>query len=151
MMSFPSSPFGTKITSDDIVAKMQTFSGWEDRYRQVIQWGKKLPSMPDELKSEQVVVSGCESQVWLVSQNIDGVWYFCADSDARIVRGLIALVMAAYDGKTSEQIQAFDIDDYFEKIGLITHLSPSRGNGLKAIVEQIKNLASSQLSHTFSS
>ncbi|MFA0661460.1 cysteine desulfurase sulfur acceptor subunit CsdE [Vibrio splendidus] len=143
MMSFPSSPFGTEITSDDIVAKMQTVSGWEDRYRQVILWGKKLPSMPDELKSEQVVVSGCESQVWLVSQSIDGVWYFCADSDARIVRGLIALVMAAYDGKTSEQVQAFDIDGYFEQIGLITHLSPSRGNGLKAIVEQIKNLANS--------
>ncbi|MFS1488428.1 cysteine desulfurase sulfur acceptor subunit CsdE [Vibrio splendidus] len=140
MMSFPSSPFGTEITSDDIVAKMQTFSGWEDRYRQVIQWGKKLPNMPDELKSEQVVVSGCESQVWLVSQNIDGVWSFCADSDARIVRGLIALVMAAYDGKTSEQVQAFDIDGYFEKIGLITHLSPSRGNGLKAIVAQIQEL-----------
>ncbi|WP_286295977.1 cysteine desulfurase sulfur acceptor subunit CsdE [Vibrio apostichopi] len=141
MMSFPSSPFGKEINSNDIVAKMQTFSGWEDRYRQVIQWGKKLPIMPDELKNDQVVVSGCESQVWLVSQNIDGVWYFCADSDARIVRGLIALVMAAYDGKTSEQIQAFDIDGYFEEVGLITHLSPSRGNGLKAIVEQIKLLS----------
>ncbi|WP_135444940.1 cysteine desulfurase sulfur acceptor subunit CsdE [Vibrio tasmaniensis] len=141
MTTFPSFPFGKEITSDDIVAKMQTFSGWEDRYRQVIQWGKKLPSMPDELKSEQVVVSGCESQVWLVSQNIDGVWRFCADSDARIVRGLIALVMAAYDGKTSEQIQAFDIDGYFEQIGFITHLSPSRGNGLKAIVAQIQELS----------
>ncbi len=142
MTSFPSSPFGTEITSDDIVAKMQTFSGWEDRYRQVIQWGKKLPVMPDELKSDQVVVSGCESQVWLVSHNVDGVWYFCADSDARIVRGLIALVMSAYDGKKSEQVQAFDIDGYFEKIGLITHLSPSRGNGLKAIVAQIQELSS---------
>ncbi len=142
MTSLPSSPFGTEITSDDIVAKMQTFSGWEDRYRQVIQWGKKLPVMPNELKSDQVVVSGCESQVWLVSYNVDGVWYFCADSDARIVRGLIALVMAAYDGKTSEQVQAFDIDGYFEKIGLITHLSPSRGNGLKAIVAQIQELSS---------
>ena len=141
MTTFPSSPFGTEITSDDIVAKMQTFSGWEDRYRQVIQWGKKLPNMPDELKSEQVVVSGCESRVWLVSQNIDGVWHFCADSDARIVRGLIALVMAAYDGKTSVQIQGFDIDSYFEKIGLIIHLSPSRGNGLKAIVAQIQELS----------
>ena len=141
MTTFPSSPFGTEITSDDIVAKMQTFSGWEDRYRQVIQWGKKLPTMPDELKSEKVVISGCESQVWLVSQNIGGVWHFFSDSDARIVRGLIALVMAAYDGKTSEQIQAFNIDRYFEQIGLITHLSPSRGNGLKAIVAQIQELS----------
>lgn len=142
MHSFPDAPFGATITSDDIVEKMATFHGWEDRYRQVIQWGKKLPQMPDELKSEQVTVAGCESQVWLVAQQDGDVWHFCADSDARIVRGLIALVMAAFDGKTSQQIQAFDIDDYFAKIGLIDHLSPSRGNGLKAIVEQIKQLAS---------
>lgn len=141
MHSFPDSPFGATITSDDIVEKMATFHGWEDRYRQVIQWGKKLPQMPEELKSEQVTVAGCESQVWLVAQQDGDVWHFCADSDARIVRGLIALVMAACNGKTSQQIQAFDIDDYFEKIGLIDHLSPSRGNGLKAIVEQIKQLA----------
>lgn len=142
MHSFPDSPFGATITSDDIVEKMATFRGWEDRYRQVIQWGKKLPQMPEELKSEQVTVAGCESQVWLVAQQDGDVWHFCADSDARIVRGLIALVMAAFDGKTSQQIQAFDIDDYFAKIGLIDHLSPSRGNGLKAIVEQIRQLAS---------
>ena len=141
MPSFPQSPFGTDIQSEDIVTTMQGFKGWEERYRQVIQWGKKLPVMPDELKSEQVMVSGCESQVWLVSENFDGVWHFCADSDARIVRGLIALVMAAYDGKTSEEIQAFNIDEYFEKLGLIAHLSPSRGNGLKAIVEQIKQVS----------
>ncbi|ERB62607.1 cysteine desulfurase sulfur acceptor subunit CsdE [Vibrio coralliilyticus OCN008] len=141
MSSFPQSPFGTDIQAEDIVTTMQGFKGWEDRYRQVIQWGKKLPAMPDELKSEQVTVSGCESQVWLVSESLDGVWHFCADSDARIVRGLIALVMAAYDGKTSAEIQAFNIDEYFEKLGLIAHLSPSRGNGLKAIVEQIKQVS----------
>ncbi|MGF1752379.1 cysteine desulfurase sulfur acceptor subunit CsdE [Vibrio makurazakiensis] len=138
--SFPSSPFGQDITSADIVATMQQLSGWEDRYRQVIQWGKKLPQMPEEMKSDQVVVAGCESQVWLVAQIKGGVWHFCADSDARIVRGLIALVMAAFDGKTSAQIQAFNIDEYFEKVGLIAHLSPSRGNGLKAIVAQIQEL-----------
>ncbi|CAM2845394.1 cysteine desulfurase sulfur acceptor subunit CsdE [Vibrio neptunius] len=141
MPSFPQSPFGTDIQAEDIVTTMQGFKGWEERYRQVIQWGKKLPMMPDELKSEQVTVSGCESQVWLVSENLDGVWHFCADSDARIVRGLIALVVAAYDGKTSAEIQAFNIDEYFEKLGLIAHLSPSRGNGLKAIVEQIKQVS----------
>lgn len=140
MSTFPQSPFGREITTSDMVATMQAFRGWEDKYRQVIQWGKKLPVMPDELKSELVTVSGCESLVWLVSEQKEGVWFFCADSDARIVRGLIALVMAAYDGKTSEQIQAFDIDDYFNQLGLIAHLSPSRGNGLKAIVEQIKQL-----------
>ncbi len=138
MSSFPVSPFGQEITAETIVSTMQNFKGWEERYRQVIQWGKKLPQMPEELKSEQVTVSGCESQVWLVSEQVDGHWHFCADSDARIVRGLIALVMAAYEGKSSQQIQQFDIDAYFEQLGLIAHLSPSRGNGLKAIVEQIK-------------
>ncbi len=138
MSSFPVSPFGQEITAETIVSTMQNFKGWEDRYRQVIQWGKKLPQMPEELKSEQVTVSGCESQVWLVSEQVDGHWHFCADSDARIVRGLIALVMAAYEGKSSQEIQQFDIDAYFEQLGLIAHLSPSRGNGLKAIVEQIK-------------
>jgi len=142
MSTFPQSPFGAEITAQDIEATMQGFKGWEDRYRQVILWGKKLPQMPDEFKSEQVTVAGCESQVWLVSELLDGKWYFCADSDARIVRGLIALVMAAYNGKTSEEIAQFDIDSYFEKTGLIAHLSPSRGNGLRSIVEQIKTLAS---------
>ncbi|HAS6152042.1 TPA: cysteine desulfurase sulfur acceptor subunit CsdE [Vibrio vulnificus] len=142
MSNLPASPFGNEITSEDIVATMKQFKGWEDRYRQVIQWGKKLPVMPDALKSEQVMVAGCESQVWLVLEQDDGMWTFCADSDARIVRGLIALVLAAYNGKTAEQIQAFDIEAYFEQLGLIAHLSPSRGNGLKAIVEQIKNIAS---------
>ncbi|MDN2481876.1 cysteine desulfurase sulfur acceptor subunit CsdE [Vibrio agarivorans] len=138
MIEFPQTPFGTQITAQDIVETMQQFKGWEDRYRQVIQWGKKLPKMPDELKSEQVTVAGCESQVWLVSRKEGEKWHFCADSDARIVRGLITLVMAAYDGKSTQEINDFDIDAYFEKLGLIAHLSPSRGNGLKAIVEQIK-------------
>ncbi|MCZ4370712.1 cysteine desulfurase sulfur acceptor subunit CsdE [Vibrio diazotrophicus] len=141
MTAFPASPFGTEITSEDIVQTMQQFNGWEDRYRQVIQWGKRLPVMPEELKSEQVTVSGCESLVWLVSQQEEGIWHFCADSDARIVRGLIALVMAAFEGKTSQQIQDFDVDGYFEQLGLITHLSPSRGNGLKAIIDKVKEIA----------
>ncbi|WP_260259687.1 cysteine desulfurase sulfur acceptor subunit CsdE [Vibrio intestinalis] len=141
MSSFPENPFGSQISAADIAETMQNFKGWEDRYRQVIQWGKKLPVMPEELKSQQVMVSGCESQVWLVSEQVEGTWYFCADSDARIVRGLIALVMAAFNGKTSEQIQQFDVDGYFDSLGLVAHLSPSRGNGLKAIVDQIKQTA----------
>ena len=139
-MNIPASPFGSDINVDDIIQTMQQFSHWEDRYRQVIQWGKQLPKMPDELKSGQVTVAGCESQVWLVGEKIDDCWYFQADSDARIVRGLIALVLAAFNGKTSEEIRQFNIERYFDDIGLIAHLSPSRGNGLRAIVEKIKNV-----------
>ncbi|PSV02423.1 cysteine desulfurase sulfur acceptor subunit CsdE [Photobacterium leiognathi subsp. mandapamensis] len=142
-LTLPSHPFGTDITTADIVAQMQTASGWEDRYRTVIQLGKKLPLMAEEDKNEQLKVSGCESQVWLRHQQVDERFYFQADSDARIVRGLITLVLAAYHGKTSAEISEFDIDGYFDSLGLIAHLSPSRGNGLKAIVEQIKQLANS--------
>jgi cysteine desulfuration protein SufE len=134
------SPFGTRIHAADIIEVMQGLHGWEDRYRQVIVWGKQLPVMPEALKSTQVTVSGCESLVWLVGEQRDNHWQLCADSDARIVRGLIAVVMAALNNKTSQQITEFDLDDYFNQLGLISHLSPSRGNGLKAIVTQIKQM-----------
>ncbi|PSW01668.1 cysteine desulfurase sulfur acceptor subunit CsdE [Photobacterium lipolyticum] len=139
--TLPQHPFGTEITADDIVAQMQTAKGWEDRYRNVIQLGKKLPALPEELKQDQLKVSGCESQVWLTHEVQGNCFHFAADSDARIVRGLITLVLAAYEGKTAEEIREFDVDGYFDQLGLIAHLSPSRGNGLKAIVEQIKALA----------
>ena len=142
MIHIPPTPFGTQISVQDIVSTMQNFHGWEDRYRQVIQWGKKLPIMPEELKSERVLVSGCESMVWLVGQCQEGKWYFFVDSDARIVRGLIALVLAAFNGKSTQDIRAFDVETYFENIGLLAHLSPSRGNGLRAIVDQIKQIIS---------
>ncbi len=137
-MNFPSSPFTNDITALDIASTMQQRKGWEDKYRQVVQWGKQLPSMPDELKCDQVTISGCESQVWLLSEQQGEKWYFCADSDARIVRGLIAIVMAAFDGQTAAEITAFDVEAYFSELGLIQHLSPSRGNGLKAIVTAVK-------------
>jgi len=137
-MMFPPSPFTTDISSLDIIKVMKSVRGWEEKYRQVIQWGKALPNMPEELKSAQITVAGCESEVWLVGESKDGKWFFCADSDARIVRGLIALVMAAYDGNSADNILSFDIDGYFKQLGLIQHLSPSRGNGLKAIIDHIK-------------
>ncbi|MDB1123172.1 SufE family protein [Vibrio algarum] len=137
-MSFVTTPFTKEITTFDVIATMQNFKGWEEKYRQVIQWGKLLPKMPEEFKTAQVTVAGCESEVWLVSEQRNGQWFFCVDSDARIVRGLIALVMSAFDGCSSEEILAFDIEGYFDQLGLIQHLSPSRGNGLKAIVDQIK-------------
>ncbi len=137
---FENNPYGNQLTEADIVTKMQTLSGWEQRYRQVIQWGKKLPSLDEALRNEHVTVAGCESQVWLIGELTEEKWQFAADSDARIVRGLIAIALAALNNKTAQEIQGFDIDRYFESLGLIEHLSPSRGNGLKAIVDQIKGM-----------
>lgn len=140
MVNLTTCPFGTDIQAADVVNTMSHFSSWEDRYRQVIQWGKKLPALDDQLKSDQLKVVGCESQVWLVAEQVDGIWHFAGDSDARIVKGLIAIVFAALNGKSGSEIAQFDIEDYFSQLGLIAHLSPSRGNGLKAIVEQMKAL-----------
>lgn len=140
-MSDNQHPFGRDITAETIVSTMAGFTGWEDRYRQVIIWGKQLPHLESEFKHSEFTVSGCESSVWLVTELLDGCWHIKADSDARIVRGLIAIVLAAFEGKTSQQILDFDIDGYFEALQLINHLSPTRGNGLKAIVATIQDQA----------
>jgi cysteine desulfuration protein SufE len=98
--------------------------------------------MPIELKSEEILVSGCESQVWLCAEQSDGIWSFCGDSDSRIVKGLISIVFSALNHKSALDIQQFELDAYFSQLGLLNHLSPSRGNGLWAIVTQIKQLVS---------
>ncbi|WP_153446459.1 cysteine desulfurase sulfur acceptor subunit CsdE [Vibrio algicola] len=138
-MNFPSHPFGIEITEQHVIKTMQSFTSWEDRYRQVIMWGKLLPKIPPQLKQDNDLVSGCESQVWLLSEFDGEVWHFFADSDARIVRGLISLVLAAFNHKTQQQIDDFDTQRYFEQLGLIEHLSETRGDGLRAIVDNIKS------------
>ncbi len=140
-MDLPQHPFGAEITLPDIDTLMASAQGWEDRYRNVIQLGKKLPILSNEYQQENVKIHGCESQVWLIHQQDNERWLFAADSDARIVRGLIALILVLYNEKTTEQIQAVNVKAEFEKWGLLSHLSPSRSNGLFAIVEAIKNIS----------
>ena len=103
--------------------------------------GRELAPLADDLHTEDRLVKGCQSNVWLESKNTAGVFEFTVDSDAVIVRGLLALVMAAYNGRTAAEILAFDIDAYFGELDLERHLSPTRGNGLRAIVAKIKGLA----------
>lgn len=135
------SPFGTSITVEDIVDTLSFFDGWEDRYKYIIDLGKELPPMDDEKKNEEHIVKGCQSQVWIDHQIIDNRLWFEADSDAFIVKGLLAVVLAAYNGKQPEEIGSFDIDGYFEELGLLRHLSPTRGNGLRAMVDKIRKLS----------
>lgn len=136
-----STEFGTEVTSDDIVETLSFFDSWEDRYRYIIDLGKDLPAMDDALKTDERIVRGCQSQVWLVDE-VDGDHIrFQADSDAHIVRGLLAIVLAAYNGKTRQQILDFDTEAYFSQLDLVKHLSPTRGNGLRAMVARIKDIA----------
>lgn len=122
------------------------FDDWEERYRYLIDLGKALPAMPDDLKTDDNIVHGCTSQVWLVArvagENSRQV-ELQMDSDALIVRGLLALVAAAYAGKSPAAIVDYDIDALFERLDLLSHLSMTRGNGLQAMVKRIQTLAAS--------
>lgn len=135
------SQFGTDISSDDIIDTLSFFDSWEDRYKYIIDLGRELPPLDDSQRTEQNIVRGCQSQVWLSSRAEGGKLYFDADSDAFIVKGLLAVVLAAYNGKTPEAILDFDIEAYFTRLNLLKHLSVTRGNGLRAMVKRIRDTA----------
>ncbi len=128
-------------SSEEIIEDLAFFDDWEQRYQYIIDLGKALPRLQDEQKTPERLVKGCQSSVWLVTSFDAGKLHFDADSDAVIVHGLLALVMAAYNDKTPQQILDFDIDGYFEALDLERHISPTRGNGLRAIVGKIQTLA----------
>ncbi len=133
--------FGTDITPEDIIETLGFFDSWEERYKYIIDLGKELEPLPDEHRTEENLVRGCQSQVWLVHQLRADKLFFQADSDAFIVRGLLGVVLAAYNDKTPQAVLDFDIDGYFDELNLIKHLSPTRGNGLRAMVQRIKAIA----------
>lgn len=135
------SQFGIDISADDIVDTLGFFDSWEDRYKYIIDLGKELEPMDDAARTDANLVRGCQSQVWLTHRLLDGKLYFAADSDAFIVRGLLGVVLAAYNGKTPAEILAVDIEGYFDALNLIQHLSATRGNGLRAMVKRIQSTA----------
>lgn len=128
-------------STEEIIDDLDFLDDWEQRYQYIIDLGKQLPGLPDTLKLDQNKVRGCQSSVWMVSEENAGRLTFKVDSDAIIVQGLLALVLAAYDNKTRAEIQSFDIDGYFAKLDLERHISPTRGNGLRAMVAKIQGLA----------
>jgi cysteine desulfuration protein SufE len=126
---------------DKIIAEFQSINGWEDRYKKIIEMGKALPELPENLKVEEAKVKGCQSQVWLhasldASQRI----VFQGDSDALIVRGLVALLLQVYSGSRPEEILASP-PQFLKAIGFEGNLSPSRANGLFAMIKQIQMFA----------
>ena len=129
-------------TTSEIVDDLEFLDDWEQRYQYIIDLGKQLPRLPSELKQDEFKVRGCQSTVWLISEKLnDGRLYFQVESDAIIVQGLLALVLAAYNNKFAEEIREFDIDGYFTELDLERHISPTRGNGLRAIVAAIQQQA----------
>jgi cysteine desulfuration protein SufE len=129
-------------TLQDLLDDFALIDDWEERYRYVIELGRALPGLPDSAKTEENRVRGCASQVWLETrasqERGETVLTFEADSDAHIVRGLIAILLSLYSGRTARDILAADALDAFAKLGLTEHLTPQRSNGVRAMVERIR-------------
>lgn len=125
----------------DLADSFSLFDSWEDRYRYLIDLGKRVPVMDNRLKTEENKVRGCTSVVWLVAGWQDGKLVFDADSDAQIIRGLIYILNLAYQGRTKQEIDTLDINKAFEDLGLDRHLSPNCRNGFFAMVDRIRGLA----------
>lgn len=123
---------------------LETFNaslGWEQRARLLMQWGERLPAMPPEAKVDKHLVDGCESKVWLLGDEVQGCWQFRAASDARLIRGLVAVLLARVNGLSGKELQQVDLPDWFAQLGLSRQLSPSRSNGLNAVLQKMRQLA----------
>ena len=124
-------------------AALQAFSacpGWEQRARLLMQWGDQLAPLRDAECCEANRVQGCESQVWLLAERDGAHWQFRASSDARLLRGLLALLLARVNGLPRAELQQLDLPDWFSQLGLARHLSPSRSNGLQAVLTRMQQL-----------
>ncbi len=133
-------------TLDDLIESFSLFDGWEDRYRFLIDLGQRLPPMDEALKTAHNIVPGCTSRVWMVTATATGedgqpCFRFIADSDAKIVKGLIYILMVAYQGQAIKDVASVDIRQAFDDLGLSGHLSPSRRNGFFAMVDRITGAA----------
>jgi cysteine desulfuration protein SufE len=126
---------------EDIVADFEFLEDWEDRYRYVIDQGKALDPLPDALRVPATKVDGCASQVWLHPVIENGVFRFEGDSDAMIVRGLIAVLRALYNGLPVAEVGRVDAPAELARLGLNDHLSAQRSNGLRAMIERIRLVA----------
>ncbi len=132
------------MTFAEIRSDFSVLDDWEDRYRYIIELGRTLAPLAPEQRTDATKVRGCASQVWLVSSERPGedgktVLHFVGDSDAHIVRGLIAILFALYEGKTSKEILSIDPSADFRALGLNEHLTPQRSNGLASMVERIRS------------
>lgn len=122
---------------DEVIEEFADFTDWMDKYQLLIDLGNDLQQLDDKYKTEDNLIDGCQSRVWLQADYVDGRINFTAESDALIVKGIIALLIRVLSGHTPQEI--LDADLYFiERIGLKDHLSPTRSNGLLAMVKQIK-------------
>ena len=126
-----------KEIQDEIIAEFNDFDDWLDRYQLLIDLGGEQEPLPDEYKTDNNLIEGCQSRVWLQADYVDGKVFFRAESDALIVKGIVSLLIKVYSGRTPDEI--LENEPYFvEAIGLKEHLSPTRSNGLLAMIKQMR-------------
>jgi cysteine desulfuration protein SufE len=137
------------MSIDEIIENFELMEEWDDRYRYLIELGRALPALPEDARGDANKVQGCASQVWLATSiKPDGgapILTFAGDSDAHIVRGLIAILFALYSGKSAAEILRTDANAVFQKLGLRDHLTPQRSNGFRSMVERIRRDAQAAL------
>ena len=129
------------MTLDELIETFSFFDDWEDKYRFIIDLGKDLSGLAESDKVDAHLIRGCQSQVWLTYESSDEGLKFTMDSDAHIVRGLIAVVLIVIQNRSASEIQQLDIEGIFGQLDLLAHLSVTRGNGLRAMVSRIKEVA----------
>ena len=122
----------------DMIDDFAFLDDWEDRYMHVIDLGKGLAPLPDGTRIDENKVKGCASQVWLISEFTDGIWKFLGDSDTHIVKGLVAITIEIFSGRSAADIAALDANEILSKLGLAEHLSAQRSNGLASMIGRIK-------------
>ena len=127
-------------SKQSIIDDFSMFDEWLDKYEYIIELGKKLDSFPENKKTDDRLIKGCQSRVWLDWEVKDGKLYFTDDSDAIITKGIISLLISVYSGRSAEEIAGDDFS-FLEKLGLKENLSPTRANGLESMVETIKRAA----------
>lgn len=125
-------------TLEQLCADFESNKSWDKQYRLIIQLGKKLPVLAESDKNDSNQVKGCESLAWCMSEKKDDSFHFTMDSDARVVKGLMMILLIIYQDKSKQQINDIDINALFEQLNLLNHLSPSRASGLLAIIKKIK-------------
>ena len=133
-----------KEVENEVVETFSMYDEWLDKYEYLIELGKSLEPFPEEGKTEDKLIKGCQSRVWIDSKIEGGKIYFIADSDAIITKGIISLLISVYSGRTAEEIAADDFS-FIGKIGLKENLSPTRANGLVSMIETIKRTAQESL------
>ena len=126
---------------DELVENFSFFESWEEKYQYVIDLGHQLEPMDECYKTQEWKIQGCQSQVWLVPQFQNGCIHFIGDSDAILVKGIIAIVLLIYNNKSADEIKKIDVAKIFAKLGLEENLTPSRRNGMMSMVAKIKEYA----------